>query len=58
VWGALHYDPGQTGSGYHNVDTINTFPTKKKEFVNGVLGLGFMGNQTRLVLIFFRNSNW
>jgi hypothetical protein len=32
---------------YHNVDTINTFPTKKKEFVNGVLGLGFMGNQTR-----------
>jgi hypothetical protein len=43
---------------YHNVDTINTFPTKKKEFVNGVLGLGFMGNQTRLVLIFFfRNSN-
>ena len=43
---------------YHNVDTINTFPTKKI-FVNRVLGLGFMGNQTRLVLIFFfpRNPN-
>ena len=37
---------------YQNVDTVYTIPIKKT-FVNGVLGLGFMGTQIRLVLIFF-----
>ena len=37
---------------YQNVDTVYTIPIKKA-FVNGMLGLGFVGTQTRLVLIFF-----